>query len=406
MEEWSLDQVCAWVRVKGLKIEQSKLRSNQVCGALLADMDNEMLEELGVEKKLHRRRILIDVEKYLAKSATSQTSQGDGTVATQSQSDTSNHNQASEGNVQLQAKIKSMEKQFAEKEKSMEKQFAEQKIFMAQMMQSVTAAHQQPLNVTVMASPQVQHMAPQTPGSHVQPPQMHPPPGRVPNQLHQQHVAATAQQTFVPPSLALAATTQCADEDLKLPSNFGNDQWWEQRPEAAGNCGGAAKPSFGGPTSFGAPPKPSFGAPTSFGAPPICRPQPPDHNDDDEGDENDDGQGSAGRFSGEEDGDAYSTSFGSTAERTAMLIQEAKVMRKKADDAQTPVDALVASTVALVRDALQAATATTVALESRDAGAGGWCGVLATVSLRAPSEADACYLNLCFVIASRAVHPG
>ena len=66
---WSVENVCEWVRDK-LELEQycDAFRSGAVDGALLVEMrDDELLADLDIQNRLHRKKILTRIKQMLGR---------------------------------------------------------------------------------------------------------------------------------------------------------------------------------------------------------------------------------------------------------------------------------------------------------------------------------------------------
>eukprot|EP00912_Choanoflagellata_sp_UC4_P001223 UC4_evm2s764 len=60
--EWTVDEVCDWL--SDLKVDPASFRENDIDGALLLELDDEILrEDLEISKKLSRKRILVNISK-------------------------------------------------------------------------------------------------------------------------------------------------------------------------------------------------------------------------------------------------------------------------------------------------------------------------------------------------------
>lgn len=55
---WSVDNVIAWALVTGFRVDATRLRSEHVDGAMLVELDDEQLEELGVATPKERKILL------------------------------------------------------------------------------------------------------------------------------------------------------------------------------------------------------------------------------------------------------------------------------------------------------------------------------------------------------------
>lgn len=57
--QWSVAQCCEWLQSIGMGSYSSAFQAQQVDGALLLNLDDEMLQELGMDSKLQRTRLLL-----------------------------------------------------------------------------------------------------------------------------------------------------------------------------------------------------------------------------------------------------------------------------------------------------------------------------------------------------------
>lgn len=65
MEQWTLDDVCAWLRKNKFGTLVNVFRDNNVDGILLSRLTEDDLVELGVRSGLLQKRILLSIEKDL-----------------------------------------------------------------------------------------------------------------------------------------------------------------------------------------------------------------------------------------------------------------------------------------------------------------------------------------------------
>lgn len=59
--KWTKQEVCKWLESKDLGRYAAKFESEGVDGKLLAELDEEMMQELGISTKLHRRKLAIEM---------------------------------------------------------------------------------------------------------------------------------------------------------------------------------------------------------------------------------------------------------------------------------------------------------------------------------------------------------
>jgi hypothetical protein len=68
--DWTVDNVSAWLRSQHLEALVEPFEENYVDGQLLLELDEEMLEELGISSKLQRKRFLLRVEEAIENNIT------------------------------------------------------------------------------------------------------------------------------------------------------------------------------------------------------------------------------------------------------------------------------------------------------------------------------------------------
>eukprot|EP00730_Choanoeca_flexa_P004347 TRINITY_DN11669_c0_g1_i2.p1 TRINITY_DN11669_c0_g1~~TRINITY_DN11669_c0_g1_i2.p1 ORF type:complete len:868 (+),score=229.30 TRINITY_DN11669_c0_g1_i2:183-2786(+) len=68
--DWSVENVSAWLRSKHLDKLVEPFQENYVDGQLLLELDDEMLEELGIASKLQRKRFLLSIHEAVESNLT------------------------------------------------------------------------------------------------------------------------------------------------------------------------------------------------------------------------------------------------------------------------------------------------------------------------------------------------
>eukprot|EP00009_Paramoeba_aestuarina_P000351 CAMPEP_0201513852 /NCGR_PEP_ID=MMETSP0161_2-20130828/5823_1 /ASSEMBLY_ACC=CAM_ASM_000251 /TAXON_ID=180227 /ORGANISM="Neoparamoeba aestuarina, Strain SoJaBio B1-5/56/2" /LENGTH=457 /DNA_ID=CAMNT_0047910227 /DNA_START=448 /DNA_END=1821 /DNA_ORIENTATION=+ len=63
INDWSIDHVCEWVGKQTFKGYRTCFREGLVSGDVLIQLDDELLEEMGIEKKVHRLAVLSAIER-------------------------------------------------------------------------------------------------------------------------------------------------------------------------------------------------------------------------------------------------------------------------------------------------------------------------------------------------------
>lgn len=59
LPQWDVAQCCAWLRSIGLGQHAAAFEAQDVDGALLLNLDDEMLVELGIDSRLQRTKLLL-----------------------------------------------------------------------------------------------------------------------------------------------------------------------------------------------------------------------------------------------------------------------------------------------------------------------------------------------------------